>query len=237
MTNFLNAQWQNIIMANYAVPSEVLKRYLPKGVELDLFNNKAYVSLVGFMFKNTKIFKIPIPILGSFEEVNLRFYVKQVINKETYRGVVFINETVPYKAVAWLANKLYKEHYISIPTKHSWNIHTSTKEITYQWLVNNKWNSIHIKANRASEKIRSASFEEFIFEHYYGFTKVTETITEKYTIHHPSWMVNDVTETVINCDFEDNYGKDFAFLNGLSPDSVFLAEGSEISVAWKRKRI
>ncbi|MEO6903651.1 MAG: DUF2071 domain-containing protein, partial [Bacteroidia bacterium] len=150
---------------------------------------------------------------------------------------VFINETVPYKAVAWLANKLYKEHYISIPTKHTWNIFTSTKEITYQWLVNNKWNSIHIKAKNVSKKIMNGSFEEFIFEHYYGFTKVTEAITEKYTIHHPSWMINDITESHIDCDFDDNYGHDFAFLNATSPDSVFLAEGSEISVAWKRKKI
>ena len=237
MTNFLNANWQNIIMANYTVPEEVLKNYLPKGVELDLYNNKAYVSLVGFMFKNTRIFKIPIPFLGTFEEVNLRFYVKQIINNETHRGVVFINETVPYKAVAWLANKLYKEHYISIPTKHNWDINSTSKKITYQWYVNNKWNSLNINANNTPLAMTKHSLEEFIFEHYYGYTKVSELITEKYAIHHPSWMINDIIETAIDCDFKANYGDDFAFLNQAKPDSVFLAEGSPISIAWKRKRI
>ena len=237
MTNFLNAQWQNIIMANYAVPPEVLKDYLPKGVELDLYDNKAYISLVGFMFKNTRIFKIPITFFGTFEEVNLRFYVKQTINNETHRGVVFINETVPYRAVAWLANKLYKEHYISIPTKHNWEINTTTKKITYQWFVKNKWNSLSVKANNTSKAMIRGSFEEFIFEHYYGYTKVSETITEEYAINHPSWLINEITETNIDCNFEDNYGRDFAFLNQMKADSVFLAEGSAISVAWKRKKI
>ncbi len=51
MAIFLKAQWENIIMANYAVSPELLQPYLPKGVSLDLYNNKAYVSLVGFMFK------------------------------------------------------------------------------------------------------------------------------------------------------------------------------------------
>lgn len=60
--------------------------------------------------------------MGTFEEVNLRFYVVRKVGNELRRGVVFINETVPNKIVAWVANKLYKEHYIAIPTKHNWTI-------------------------------------------------------------------------------------------------------------------
>ena len=97
---FLSARWENLIMANYAVPPEVLLPYLPKGVELDFYQDKTYVSLVGFMFKKTSLFSIPIPFLGTFEEINLRFYVKRVEKNSIKRGVVFINETVPYKMVA-----------------------------------------------------------------------------------------------------------------------------------------
>jgi uncharacterized protein YqjF (DUF2071 family) len=75
---FLSARWENLIMANYEVNPDVLKPYLPTGVELDFYNNKTYVSLVGFMFKKTSLFNIPIPFLGTFEEINLRFYVKRV---------------------------------------------------------------------------------------------------------------------------------------------------------------
>ena len=106
--NFLEAKLENLIMANYAVDPNVLIPYLPKGVELDSFEGKFYASLVGFMFNKTKIFNVPIPYLGSFEEINLRFYVVRKDGDALKRVVVFINETVPYAPVAWMANYLYK---------------------------------------------------------------------------------------------------------------------------------
>ena len=118
MVVFLKAKWENIIMANYEIDPQLLLPFLPKGVTLDLFDGKAYVSLVGFMFKNTQLFNIPIPFLGTFEEINLRFYVARKEGNHIKRGVVFINETIPYKPVAWMANKLYNEHYTVVPTRH-----------------------------------------------------------------------------------------------------------------------
>jgi uncharacterized protein YqjF (DUF2071 family) len=136
MKTFLTAKWQNLIMINYEIDPTYLAPYLPTGVDLDFYNDKTYISLVGFLFKDSCLFKIPIPIFGTFEEINLRFYVKRKIGNEFKRGVVFINETVPNKTVAWVANKLYKEHYTSIATKHNWKIDNSNKEIEYKWLVN-----------------------------------------------------------------------------------------------------
>lgn len=152
-------------MANYAVSADALLPYLPKGVELDYYNGKTYVSLVGFMFEKTSLFNIPIPFFGTFEEINLRFYVKRIEGRRIKRGVVFINETVPFKAVAWLANKLYKEHYITIPTKNSITS-TTAKHVKYEWKINEQWNHLEVDAKLETEKMRHGSMEEFIFEHY-----------------------------------------------------------------------
>lgn len=237
MTNFLQAKWENIIMVNYAVPISILQPYLPKGVEIDTYQGKAYVSLVGFLFKQTRLFKIPILKFGTFEEVNLRFYVYRKEGNELKRGVVFINETVPYKVVAWLANKLYKEHYTAVKTEHDWHIDDTSKKITYKWLINKRWNSIHVEAQNQDLEMSKNSFEEFIFEHYYGYTKVNASTTEEYKINHPRWNINVITTTKIVCDFEANYGSDFAFLNKAKPTSVFMAVGSSIEVKWKRLKI
>jgi uncharacterized protein len=237
MSIFLKANWENIIMANYAVPIETLKPFIPHGVELDLYNDKAYVSLVGFMFKNTKLFQVPIPWLGTFEEINLRFYVVRKEDTKLKRGVVFINETIPYKAVAWVANKLYKEHYTAIATKHRWKSGKEIKFIEYQWNVNNHWNSLSVEASKANELMSSGSFEEFILEHYFGYTKIDDYITEEYRIRHPRWKVNNVINYRINCDFARMYGDEFEFLNSTEPDSVFLAEGSGVEVDWKRNKL
>lgn len=237
MAIFLKANWQNIIMVNYEIDPEILKLYLPKGTELDYFDGKTYVSLVGFLFKNTSIFGVSIPFLGTFEEVNLRFYVIRKENNVVKRGVVFINETVPNKIVAKVANKLYKEHYIAVPTKHNWTINNETKELNYQWKANKQWNHIHVSASISKSKIQKNSIEEFIFEHYYGYTKVNEHKTLEYKINHPSWEVHNVNEHDIRCDFGAFYGSDFERLNYTAPQSVLLAEGSEISVNWNRIEI
>lgn len=237
MAIFLKAKWENIIMANYAVKPEILKPYLPKGVELDLYYGKPYVSLVGFMFTKTKLFNIPIPWLGTFEEINLRFYVLRKDGDVIKRGVVFVNETIPYKAVAWMANKLYKEHYTAIPTKHVWKLGNETKHIQYEWKINGEWNQINVEALTRSDTMTAGSFEEYIFEHYFGYTKVNDATTEEYKINHPSWKVNKVTNVTINCNFNKMYGSEFGYLSKLEPDTVFLAEGSPIEVEWKRNRL
>jgi uncharacterized protein len=237
MKIFLKARWENIIMANYEISPEILQPYLPKGVELDLFEGKAYVSLVGFMFKNTKIFNIPIPYLGTFEEINLRFYVIRKEAGRTKRGVVFINETIPYKIVAWMANKLYKEHYTTIPTKHKISQNEITKNINYQWLKDNKWNNITLESSISSKEMERGSLEQFIFEHYYGYTKITEKDTEEYRLHHPSWLINTVNNFTIDCDFKSMYGKDFEILNTTAPTAVFIAEGSKVEIEWKRNKL
>ncbi len=234
MKTFLKAQWQNLIMVNYEIEPAVLLSYLPKGVELDYHNGKVYVSLVGFLFKDSSIFNIPVPLMGTFEEVNLRFYVLRKVGNETRRGVVFINETVPNKTVAWVANKLYKEHYTAIPTKHKWAFNNHIKEIQYQWKVQSKWNHMKVEASVTKNKLETGSIEEFIFEHYYGYTKVNEQHSIEYKINHPSWEINAIKHHEIKCDFEAFYGNDFASLNTAKPHSVMLAEGSGISVDWKR---
>jgi uncharacterized protein YqjF (DUF2071 family) len=237
MAIFLKANWENIIMANYEIAPEILEPFLPKGVTLDLFNGKAYISLVGFMFKKTKLFNIPIPYLGTFEEINLRFYVVRKEGNKIKRGVVFINETIPYPIVAWMANKLYKEHYTVVPTKHEISNNDNIKKVNFAWLLNKKWNSIYVEASKKSEIMQNETLEQFIYEHYYGYTKIDENKTEEYKLKHPSWKTNDVINHTIECDFEGMYGEAFAVLNATKPAAVFIAEGSSVKIEWKRNRL
>ena len=238
MAIFLKANWEHIIMANYEINPQILIPFLPKGVELDLFEGKCFISLVGFMFKNTKLFTIPIPFFGNFEEINLRFYVKRTEEDNTIkRGVVFINETIPYPIVAWVANKLYNENYTVVPTKHTINTLSNFKNITFKWLVDKNWNSIFVKAENAAATMTENSLEKLIYEHYYGYTKINEYQTEEYKLQHPSWKTHEVIDYRINCDFEKMYGKYFSVLDNTKPTAVFIAEGSEVAIEWKRNRL
>lgn len=236
MKTFLRAKWQNLIMANYEIDPSILEPYLPKGLELDYYQGKTYVSLVGFLFKDTRIFKVPIPKMGTFEEINLRFYVIRKVGNVSKRGVVFINETVPSKLVAFVANTLYKEHYSVVPTRRQLIDSVSDKQIVYEWQINSVWNSMRVTASQQLMEMPIGSFEEFIFEHYYGYTKLSESKSSEYRIVHPRWKISTVSDYHIDCDFKAFYGEGFDCLNHVKPQAVFLAEGSDISVDWKRTK-
>ncbi|WP_264521053.1 YqjF family protein [Flavobacterium sp. N1994] len=237
MSIFLKANWENIIMVNYEIDPEILFPYLPQGVELDLYEGKAYVSLVGFMFKDTKLFNITIPRLGTFEEINLRFYVKRKEEGVTKRGVVFVNETIPYKIVAWMANTLYKEHYTVVPTKHSISKDDVNQKIQFDWQLNKKWNSIYVENRLPSQPMQQDTLEKFIYEHYYGYTKVSNGKTEEYRLHHPSWEIHEVVDYKVDCDFKAMYGESFSVLNDTKPSAVFIAKGSSVAIEWKRTKL
>jgi uncharacterized protein YqjF (DUF2071 family) len=237
MSIFLKANWENIIMVNYEIDTKVLLPFLPNGVELDLYQGKAYISLVGFMFKKTKLFNISIPKLGTFEEINLRFYVIRKEENQIKRGVVFINETIPYKIVAWMANVLYKEHYTVVPTKHTITKAEKSQKVTFEWMVNKKWNSIYVEHEIPTLQMHQSSLEKFIYEHYYGYTKINDNKTEEYRLRHPSWKIHNVIDYQISCDFEAMYGEAFSILNHTKPAAVFIAEGSSVAIEWERTKL
>ena len=230
---FLRAEWRKLAMANYSVDENILKKYLPYKTEIDLWNNTCYVSLVGFLFKNTKIKGLGIPFHINFEEVNLRFYVRYNDKGLWKRGVVFIKEIVPKPALTFVANTLYKENYETMPMEHSWTSSGDTMTVEYKW-KKNKWNSFKVIADSTSEQIMSDSEEEFITEHYWGYTRISDSKTSEYGVQHPRWEVYPMRDFVIDVNFEDIYGQDFGFLKSAEPKSVFLAEGSEISVKHGR---
>ncbi|KAF2510695.1 DUF2071 domain-containing protein [Flavobacterium zhairuonense] len=233
--NFLKAEWKNLALFNYEVDANVLEKYLPAGTEIDIWNNKCYVSLVGFMFKNTKVLGLKVPFHVDFEEVNLRFYVKRFENGEWKRGVVFIKEIVPKKAITFIANTLYQEHYETQKMKHKIIENENGNTFIYQWKNDTKWNTIELETRNVPTEIEVNSEAEFITEHYFGYTKIDEETTFEYEVTHPRWEQLEVLNHRVAIDFEKNYGSDFRFLQTQKPTSVFLAKGSKITVKNKRK--
>lgn len=227
--NFLSAEWRNLIMANYSVNPVQLQEFIPSKTELDSWNGIHYVSLVGFLFLNTKVLGIRIPFHKNFEEVNLRFYVKSKSEGEWRRGVVFIKEIVPRRAIAFVANNFYNEKYQSLPMKHF----ISDKELfaaEYHWKFNRQWNSPCAQSSSAPLQIAPGSEEEFITEHYWGYNKVSNEVTTEYKVEHEKWMVRQVRDYSISCDFTGLYGGQFSSLLQAKPISVFIAEGSTVHV-------
>ncbi|RYY67377.1 MAG: DUF2071 domain-containing protein [Chitinophagaceae bacterium] len=227
---FLSAEWRNLLMANYAVDPALLKPYLPCRTELDTFNGVHYASLVGFLFAGTRVLGVPIPGHRTFEEVNLRFYVRYKENGVWKRGVVFLREIVPRRAIAWVANTLYGENYVRYPMRHSWKQEEGVLRVSYEWLLNGEWNYLRADARAEPQPLLAGSEEEFITEHYWGYTQVSDRCTGTYQVAHPSWQVHSVERYAVHCDVARLYSTGFAEALREEPRSVFLAEGSPIQV-------
>ncbi len=232
--SFLKAEWRKLILANYEIDPKSLNKYLPYKTELDNWNDKTYVSLVGFMFRDTKLLGIKIPFHVNFEEVNLRFYVKYKDKNEWKRGVVFIKELVPKSALTLVANIIYKEHYGTVPMNHKWDFIDSSQYIEYSWTKNDRKNILAVKAQKEPRPILPNSEEEFTTEHYWGYTRVHSKKTFEYEVKHPSWDSYKIEHSNIEVDFGAVYGSAFKVLSQIKPNSIMLMEGSEISVENKR---
>jgi len=233
--HFLRAEWNNLVMANYAVPKELLLPFLPYKTELDFFEGEAYVSLVGFMFLNTKVFGISIPLHDNFEEVNLRFYVKYNDHGNWKKGVVFIKEIVPKRAVSFIANNIYGENYITLNMKHFHSDNVDNLSVGYEWNFKEKWNKLAATVEKRANKIIDNTRESFFADHYWGFTKYSNTKTYHYYVEHPRWQTFKVLSYSVDCDFGALYGEEFSFLKNAKPQSVLMTKGSQINLQHKRE--
>lgn len=217
-------------MFNYRVDPHVLIPHLPPNTELDLFRGEAIVSVVGFMFNNTKVFGLRWPFHTSFEEVNLRFYVKHFDGTAWKRGVVFKSEIVPRPLIALFANTLYNEHYSAKRMKHSFVMNGETMDLSYQWRHNRRLNNMRVTAETSLGNIEPGSEEEFIFEHYWGYNKYNSHTTIEYGVEHQMWQVHKVLEYALDCDIAGLYGPEFVPYLSVKPLSVFLAKGSTVTI-------
>jgi uncharacterized protein len=233
-STFLTAEWRKLVIANYVVDPAILTPYLPGRTELDYWNNRCYVSLVGFMFLNTKLKGIRIPFHTNFPEVNLRFYVRYKDGTDWKRGVVFVKEIVPQPALTFIANAIYNENYETLRMKNSVEVADKFLNVKYEW-KKGRWHSISVKADIEPFQIREGTEEEFITEHFWGYTKLTGNATSEYQVEHPRWDVYPVRGYKVDVDFGVVYGEQFDFLRKEAPVSVFLAEGSAIVVRSGRK--
>jgi uncharacterized protein len=231
---FLKAEWRKLAMANYAVDKGVLKPFLPAKVELDFCNDTCYVSLVGFMFLNTKLKGISIPFHTNFPEVNLRFYVRYKEGSEWRRGVVFIKEIVPRPALTFIANAIYNENYETLAMRSEVVQIDDDLKVSYSW-KKGKWHQFTVTAGSKTEEIVVGSEEEFITEHFWGYTQLNVLSSSEYQVEHPRWSIYPVKTHDVDVDFGVVYGDHFDFLRTEIPKSVFLAEGSDIAVRSGRK--
>ncbi len=223
---FVTAQWRYLAMLNYEIDPAILLPRVPAGTELDTWQGRTFVSVVGFRFLETRVLGIPIPFHRNFDEVNLRFYVRREHPDGLRRGVVFIKEVVPRAAIAWVARNVYNENYVALPMRHQ----IALPHVSYEWNHAATWSRLAVTCSGEAFLPHEDSEETFITEHYWGYARQQDGATLEYRVEHPRWNVWRSSTSSLDGDVDGLYGSELgAFLKG-EPSSAFVAEGSAVVV-------
>lgn len=216
-------------MLNFRIDPHVLAPLVPAGTELDSFAGDTFVSVVGFRFLATRVFGVSVPFHRDFEEVNLRFYVRRKAPEGWRRGVVFVKEIVPRRAIAFVARTLYGERYVALPMRHAVERTESAVKCEYNWRRNGCWESVSARATGEPSDAASGSIEEFITEHYWGYTSHAGGSSE-YQVEHPRWRIWRADEHRLDCDIAALYRPQFVESLSAPASSAFIADGSAVIV-------
>lgn len=230
---FLTAEWRYLAMLNYRVDPETLGALVPAGTEIDRWGGNAYLSLIGFHFRETRVFGWQIPFHNTFEEVNLRFYVRREVDGDIRRGVTFIKETVPLPAVTTTARLTFNEPYETRPMRHRIDDGALTASVSaeYSWEQAMGWGRLAVTAAASSDYLDPESHEAFIAERHWGYTRQRDGSTIEYRVDHPRWRIWGAKNHVVEGDLNEMYGEKFAKILSGQPSSAFLADGSTVTVS------
>jgi hypothetical protein len=234
---FLKARWEDLVLINYSCPANLLQPLVPRGTELDAWNGDTLISLVGFMFRDTRVVGLRIPFHATFQEVNLRFYVRRVgPANELRRAVVFIRELVPRVAIATVARVLYNEPYLAVPMSHRSSLNAEQGGgATYSWSYQRRSVTLSAEARGPARLAAPDSEAEFMTEHYWGYTRQRDGSTLEYRVDHPAWLVWEATSASVTGAVDSLYGPAFGQILAMAPRSAFIAVGSDVSVHRGRR--
>ena len=232
--SFLTAEWRYLAMLNYPVDQEIIRPLAPRGTELDLWDGEAYISLVGFLFLDTRVLGIAVPFHRNFEEVNLRFYIRHKAQSEWRRGVVFVKEFVPRRAIAAVAHMVYNENYANASMTHSIDSSGGFLRpggtVAYTWHAREGGGRMAVTTQGEARLPAQGSHEEYIAEHYWGCSVQRNGGTKAYRVEHPPWKVWDSKSAEFDGDVESLYGDCFVDCLSTPPRSAFVADGSAVTV-------
>jgi uncharacterized protein YqjF (DUF2071 family) len=233
-TAFLTAQWRFMAMLNFEVDPEILLPRVPAGTQLDLYDGKALVSVVGFFFRDARILGVPVPLHREFEEVNLRYYVRREAPDGVRHGVTFVKEIVPRWAVAQTARLIYNENFTALPMRHDFELDGDTLRdggaINYGWRIGPRWYRLRARSQGKPYHPEKGSEEEFVISHWYGYTPQNTRSCLEFYVDHPPWRILKVSDALLETEVTKLYGAEFKTALNAPPRSAFICEGSPVTV-------
>ena len=229
----MTAKFSELVAVNFAIDPKILEPRVPRGLELDFYNDETYVSLICMMLRDVRVWGIPIHIATGFEEINLRFYVRRREGDGYRRGCCFIKDYVSSGAAAWILGSLFKAEFQKLKMKHSNSgfdgAPESVPSVDYQWKVGDHWNRLRIKARSRIQKTSRDTKHGFILMHDNEYSQRDgKTLEDRAS--RPAWTIWDAAQANFECDVKNLFGREFQRALSRRPASVFVTGGSDVTI-------
>ena len=234
----LTADWRNLAILTHEIDPEALRDRVPPGLVLDFWQGKCLVSLVGLQFLKTRALGVPIPFVGSFPEVNLRFYVRRQSNLELRRGVVFVKQIVPHRVVALAARRVYREQFTAMTVNLSLE-EDSTKgephKVRYGWSDRHGRGLMEVRDLQPPSYPLPGTIEDFVTERYWGYNAQPGGGALEYLVDRPKWRVRCADSWRLEGNMARSFGPEFSQALSQAPVCALLADGAKTAIYRGRK--
>jgi uncharacterized protein YqjF (DUF2071 family) len=228
---FLTAVWRNLAMLNFRVDPQQLLPWVRRGLQLDLYEGEAVVTLVGFQFEQARLFGIRVPWHQQFAEVNLRFYVRRRVDGEERLGVVFIKEMVPRRMVAWTARYVFGENFARVPVRCGRQpTNDGSQSIEYAWGRGAATGNMYVSTGIARPAELPSELARFVVERSWAYTIGRGDGWREYHVTHRPWRVWPALSAELIGNPSAWYGPQFGAALQSPPLSALLVDGSEVDV-------
>jgi uncharacterized protein len=224
---FLTARWENLLVVTYGVPDAALAGHLPRALSIDHLGGQARVSFVAFDFARTRVYGLAIPGQVNFPEINLRFYVKAGDD----RGIVFLREFVPRRAVVLAARIRYNEPYFRIPMRSDVRpVAGKPGRLRVRHVFGDRLSSVTAEVAASGTPPEKGSDGRWLTHQAFGFGQTRRGGLRRYRVEHELWPLHEVHSLDLDVDFAGLYGEEWSFLAQATPSHVTFAAGSDIAV-------
>ncbi len=224
------AAFTELVAVNFQVPPALLTRLVPKGLELDYYNNETYVSLICMVMR--KVGVMGVPLTRRFVELSLRFYVRHPSDPANRKGTCFIKNYVSSSMAAWILSSRFDTEYRNLKMKFKnkgFEGNDAVPEVEYQWKVDDHWNKLRIRARSQIKNTGPETKVGFILDHSTHYqAKFNKTL--EYKVERPAWTIWDAAQANFTCDVERLFGKSFVIPMAKRPASVFVTRGSNVTI-------
>ena len=217
MNNWIIQQkWSYLIFISYEVDKILLNKALPDQLEPDLYEGKAYVSIVPFVMSDIRFFFSPVLPFSKLYELNLRTYVRYKGKK----GIFFFTLDSNHRLGNFIARKFFH-----LPYRYS-NL-TFTKE--NKLLKFSAIDSIDLQVKTSTDSL-DCHLSKWLTERYSLFTVSGNKVFRGDVIHDP-WKLN-------RCElikFSDNFSAEFGFPTKNKDPHLSYSQGLDVRfIPFKR---